>query len=77
MGVGEQADDAGRTWPELPNVWMFEGKGNVDELNGYVILGGVALILALIAYAGYTDLLSRIRKWKGSRRRNSAAPRRR
>lgn len=49
----------------------------MDELNGYVILAGVLLIFAALAYAGYTDLWSRIRGRKTNRQRPSSANRRR
>jgi hypothetical protein len=49
----------------------------VEDLNGYVILAGVILMLAILFYAGYTDLVSRIRKRQSIRgQRRSAASRR-
>ncbi|HLJ86664.1 MAG TPA: hypothetical protein VKZ53_07560 [Candidatus Angelobacter sp.] len=47
----------------------------VDDLNQYVILAGVLLLLAGIAYAGYTDLFSRMRKRREERRQRSASRR--
>jgi hypothetical protein len=53
------------------------GKRHVDDLNGYVILAGVLLIWAVLAYAVYTDLMSRLRKRKAGRREKSVSRRRR
>lgn len=46
----------------------------MDDLNGYVLLAGVVLIFSVLAYAGYTDLLSRLRRKKGSRRNAKIRP---
>jgi hypothetical protein len=49
----------------------------MDEWNGYVIFAGVVLMLGVLAYAGFTDLVSRIRPKKNSRQRLPFGSRRR
>lgn len=55
-------------------VSVTRGLGCMDDLNGYVLLAGVVLIFSVLAYAGYTDLLTRVRRKKGSRRNAKIRP---
>jgi hypothetical protein len=48
----------------------------MDHLTAYVLLAGVVLVWVFLAYAGYTNLLSRLRKRRSSGRSDKSAPRR-
>jgi hypothetical protein len=47
-------------------------KQTVEDLNSFALLAGVLLVWGLLFYAGYTDLLSRIRGHRRGRRRRKS-----
>ena len=54
-----------------------EAKRRVGNLSSYVILAGIFLIWAILAYAGYIEIRPLFRKRKGNRRPQRSAARRR